>query len=157
MTAAVPVVRDACPSDWEAFVALWTECLLMHQVPPDLAAAKRIWDLVVDRGSTLGIRVALLAEQVVGFAIHSSQVNSWTGGEDGCLDTLFVASEARGTGVGRVLLLDLLEIGRSRGWRTVFWHVRADNTVARALYDQHGVEEGYVRYRTPALASVKGD
>jgi ribosomal protein S18 acetylase RimI-like enzyme len=54
------------------------------------------------------------------------------------------------------LLLDLLEIGRSRGWRTVFWHVRADNAVARALYDQHGVEEGYVRYRTPTLASAKG-
>jgi ribosomal protein S18 acetylase RimI-like enzyme len=58
----------------------------------------------------------------------------------------------RGEGLGRALVDDLLAIGRARGWQSVFWHVRADNVAARALYNRYAKEDGYCRYRV-ALAT----
>ena len=143
---APPLIRDAAAVDLPAFVPLWNACLLMHGVQPNPIVTERTWDLVMQLGSTLGMRVALLKGQIVGFAIHSHQPNSWTGGEDGCLDTLFVAPQARWRGLGRLMKDDLLSVGRARGWRTVFWHVKEDNLVARALYKCYDAEDGF-RYR----------
>jgi ribosomal protein S18 acetylase RimI-like enzyme len=148
-----PVIRDLCPTDRSAFAGLWSACLSMHGVPAPEEAIDRSWSLFLDEDSPLKARVACLEDRVMGLAVHSWQPNSWTGGIDGCLDTLFVASEARGTGLGRALLDDLLRIGRSRGWSSVFWHVRSDNLAARALYGRYASDDGYLRYRVALIAA----
>ena len=140
------MIRDPRPEDRDALGPLWADCLRLHGMTADPAALVRTWTLALS-GEGFGLRLAEDATGLAGFALHSWQTNSWTGGTDGCLDTLFVRSEARGTGLGGALLDDLLAIGRARGWRTVFWHVAEGNRTARALYDRYSRPDGYLRHR----------
>jgi ribosomal-protein-alanine acetyltransferase len=57
------------------------------------------------------------------------------------VQTIAVAAEARGRGIGRGLLRELLETARNRNAREVFLEVRADNPVAQALYESEGFVE----------------
>lgn len=62
--------------------------------------------------------------------------------------TLAVASDARGCGVGRTLLRALLPWAGRVGVRKLRLDVRADNTVARSLYESEGfVVEGIERHQ----------
>jgi len=61
------------------------------------------------------------------------------------IQTIAVAPEARRHGLGRALVVALLDEARAREAAEVFLEVRADNPNARALYDSLGFEQIAVR------------
>lgn len=61
------------------------------------------------------------------------------------IQTIAVAEEARGGGLGRVLMLSLITEARKRGARETFLEVRADNPAAQHLYRSLGFEDLGVR------------
>ncbi len=61
------------------------------------------------------------------------------------IQTIAVVESARGAGLGRVLMLQLISEARQRGALEVFLEVRADNPVAKALYESIGFDEIAVR------------
>ncbi len=63
------------------------------------------------------------------------------GGADSDVQTIAVAAEARGKGLGRKLLTELLKTAKERNAREVFLEVRADNPVAQVLYESEGFVE----------------
>ena len=67
------------------------------------------------------------------------------GSGQGDIQTIAVAPRARRRGLGRTLLLALLNEARRREVAEVFLEVRADNPGARALYEGLGFEEIAVR------------
>ncbi|MCS5499236.1 ribosomal protein S18-alanine N-acetyltransferase [Cnuibacter physcomitrellae] len=69
------------------------------------------------------------------------------GSKDADIQTIAVAPERRGTGLGRRLMERLLAEAVDRGAREVFLEVRADNPVAQALYLSLGFEQIAVRPR----------
>jgi ribosomal-protein-alanine N-acetyltransferase len=68
-------------------------------------------------------------------------------GVEGDVQTIAVAADARGRGIGRALLAELLAEAGRRGVRELFLEVRADNDVARRLYASVGFAEIGVRPR----------
>ena len=68
-------------------------------------------------------------------------------GVEGDVQTIAVADDARGRGIGRALLTELLVEAERRGVRELFLEVRADNDVARGLYASAGFVEIGVRPR----------
>lgn len=66
-------------------------------------------------------------------------------GSDGDIQTIAVAPESRGAGHGRLLMRELLAEAARRGASQVFLEVRADNPVARSLYETLGFAEIAVR------------
>jgi ribosomal-protein-alanine acetyltransferase len=60
------------------------------------------------------------------------------GGDQGDIQTLATTIAHRGVGLGRTLLRALLEEAHIRGVEDIFLEVRADNPVARALYESEG-------------------
>jgi [ribosomal protein S18]-alanine N-acetyltransferase len=68
-------------------------------------------------------------------------------GVEGDVQTIAVADAARGRGIGRALLAELLAEAGRRGVRELFLEVRADNAVARGLYASVGFAEIGVRPR----------
>ena len=63
------------------------------------------------------------------------------------IQTIAVVPAARRRGLGRVLMLSLIEEARQRGAREIFLEVRADNPGAQALYETLGFEPIAVRPR----------
>lgn len=76
--------------------------------------------------------------------VVGTQVVAYAGlavaGGEGDVQTIAVAPEYQGRGVGTALLAALLEEAAARGCREVFLDVRADNDRARALYERFGFE-----------------
>ena len=63
------------------------------------------------------------------------------------IQTIAVVRSDRRRGLGRVLMLRMIDEARDRGATQVFLEVRADNPGARAMYDSLGFEEIAVRPR----------
>ncbi|WP_405216124.1 ribosomal protein S18-alanine N-acetyltransferase [Agrococcus sp. Ld7] len=87
----------------------------------------------------------LLAEDADGATIGYAGLRAV--GVEGDVQTIAVDAAARGSGVGRALLLALLVEAERRGVRELFLEVRADNPVARTLYASLGFVEIGLRPR----------
>lgn len=61
------------------------------------------------------------------------------------IQTIAVVEAARHRGLGRVLMLRLIDEARERGATELFLDVRADNPAAQSLYDSLGFEQLAVR------------
>jgi GNAT superfamily N-acetyltransferase len=140
-------LRDANPQDQTAFLDLWQQYLAFYKVDlaPQVTAAT--WARLLDPASPVKARLAVLDGQVQGFAIHLHHPSTWVATEDCYLEDLFVTDAARGHGLGRALLDDLIGLARAKGWSRLYWHTNEGNTRARALYDQYVASDGHIRYR----------
>jgi predicted GNAT family acetyltransferase len=58
-----------------------------------------------------------------------------------------VDETARGQGIGKALLDDLVTKAKTNGWARLYWHTDEGNETARKLYDQYVEADGHVRYR----------
>jgi ribosomal-protein-alanine N-acetyltransferase len=67
------------------------------------------------------------------------------GSGDGDIQTIAVADSGRRTGLGRILMLALIEEARTRRAKQIFLEVRADNPGAQQLYLTLGFTEIAVR------------
>jgi GNAT superfamily N-acetyltransferase len=140
-------LRDARPADETAFLSLWHQYLAFYKVTlaPEVTAAT--WARLMDKASPVKARLAEVDGQVRAFAIHLHHPSTWVATEDCYLEDLFVADAARGQGLGRALIDDLIALARAKGWSRLYWHTDEDNTRARALYDHYVASDGHVRYR----------
>jgi ribosomal protein S18 acetylase RimI-like enzyme len=94
---------------------------------------------------------ARLDGALVGIAHYFFHAGVWTG-EICHLQDLFVDPTVRGRGVARALIAGVADAARARGAPKLYWHTRADNATARALYDKVAKHDGFIRYDI-ALAS----
>lgn len=140
-------IRDAAPQDESGWRSLWAQYLTFYDVTlaPEVTAAT--WARLMDPASPVKARLAFDAGQMVGFAIHLHHPSTWVLGEDCYLEDLFLTAEARGKGLGRALIEDLMTLARARGWHRLYWHTDEDNTTARRLYDRFTASDGHIRYR----------
>ena len=67
------------------------------------------------------------------------------GAPEADIQTIAVTESAQGKGLGRVLMLRLIDEARARGAHEIFLEVRADNPGAQHLYTTLGFEEIAVR------------
>jgi ribosomal-protein-alanine N-acetyltransferase len=79
--------------------------------------------------------VAMRGDELIGYSI------AWQLADEAELANIAVAPSARGTGVGRALLDELLATLESRGGATVYLEVRVSNVAAQSLYRSRGFEE----------------
>ncbi|WP_135448737.1 MULTISPECIES: GNAT family N-acetyltransferase [Tabrizicola] len=140
-------IRDATPADEAAFLRLWQGFTEGYNLTLPEGVTAFTWTRLMDPDSPLKARLACLDGIPQGFAIHQHHPSTWVMGDDGYLEDLYVAPEARGRGLGRALIEDLIAIGRARGWRRLYWLTEIGNTTARRLYDQFCENDGHIRYR----------
>ncbi|HEX5533777.1 MAG TPA: ribosomal protein S18-alanine N-acetyltransferase [Actinomycetales bacterium] len=101
----------------------------------ELAAPNRwyvVAEVVEEHGEDAGT-------QLLGYAGLASN------GAEADVQTIAVAPQAQGRGVGALLLGALLEEAARRGCSTVLLEVRADNEPAIRLYQRHGFERIAIR------------
>ena len=145
--AAPWLIRDAEPGDHADWLVLWQGYLdfLGSSLAPAVTA--NVWQGIMEPARRYRARLALVAGRVCGFAIHHPHLSTWSIAPDCYLEDLFVAESARGLGLGRALIVDLVDIARANGWERLYWMTDADNHRARRLYDTFTPSDGNVRYR----------
>lgn len=92
--------------------------------------------------------VAVRDGKVVGMASIHRAFSTWRGRLKGTVEDVFVAEDARRTGVGTALLQFVVNEARRRGYSVLSLDVQADNQGARSLYEGFGMaDSGYVVYQ----------
>ncbi len=140
-------LMDATADDAAAWHGLWQGFLDFYGVALDPAVTAHTWARILDPDHRMSCRIACDGEDALGFAIHHHHCSTWVMGDDVYLEDLFVAPAARGRGVGRALIEDLMELGRKHGWHRLYWNTDHENAAARRLYDSFDTTDGHVRYR----------
>ncbi|MDR6898591.1 GNAT family N-acetyltransferase [Rhizobium miluonense] len=140
-------IRDARPEDETRWRALWDGYLAFYgvTVTPDITDAT--WRRVFDPASAIFMRVAEVDGEVKGFTLSLTHEGTWVRAPDCYLEDLFVDESARGHGVGRALLDDLVALCKKNGWARLYWHTEEGNATARKLYDSYVKSDGHIRYR----------
>ncbi len=142
------IVRDATVDDRAGWERLWAGYLAHYSQTLPPAQTAHTWERCLDPGSPIAMRVVPgVHGPIDGFAIHMLHPSTWSIGPSCYLEDLFVAEHARGRGIARALIDDLIAQGRAKGWSHVYWVTEAYNDRARALYDSYAEADGYVRYR----------
>jgi len=146
-TAGGLTIRDAAAADATAWRGLWDAYCAFYRttVPDDVTATT--WRRILDPQSPIFCRLAERDGQAVAFAVALLHPGTWTAAPICYLEDLFVDPAARGGGIGRALIEDLLRLARERGWSRLYWHTESVNSAARRLYDSFAPADGFVRYR----------
>jgi GNAT superfamily N-acetyltransferase len=141
------LIREPLPGDEAAWRRLWAGYCAFYQTTVTEAVTASTWRrLMIPEHAMFG-RIALWKGDIVGFTISVLHEGSWTVHPICYLEDLFVDQNARGHGIGRALIADLLSLARERGWGRLYWHTRRGNVPARRLYDEFAVADDFVRYR----------
>ncbi|MBZ5759623.1 MULTISPECIES: GNAT family N-acetyltransferase [Rhizobium] len=140
-------IREARPEDEVRWRALWADYLAFYGVGISDDITDLTWRRVFDPASAIFMRVAVVDDVVMGFALCLTHEGTWTSGLDCYLEDLFVDAEVRGRGVGQALLDDLVALSKASGWTRLYWHTDETNSTARKLYDRFVQSDGHIRYR----------
>src|SRR5262245_34303367 len=119
-------------------------CAFYETNVPDAVTAGT-WTRMLTPGSPLFGRIAEWKGGVAGFTVSVLHQGSWTLDPVCYLEDLFVAPKARGYGIGRALITDVLARAKERGWSRLYWHTRKGNAPARRLYDEFAAADDFVR------------
>ena len=102
--------------------------------------------------------VQLIARDQQGSAVGFATVY-WTWSttrarEIGVMNDIFVAEEARGTGLAEALIAACVEVCRERGAVALSWQTARDNDRAQAVYERVGARrEEWIDYSLPIVSA----
>jgi len=142
------LIRQAEATDEPAWRRLWAQYLAFYEADVAADVTDTTWARSLIPGSGIFGRVAVAREgALAGFSLSILHPGTWRKEPLCYLEDLFVDPAWRGQGVGRLLIEDLIGLGKANGWATLYWHTRASNGAARRLYDQFTPADDFVRYR----------
>ncbi len=104
---------------------------------PRTLAQQQQW--IRDREGALGVIVAEISGQVAGFA-SLSPYRDRPAYNTTVEDSIYVASTARGSGVGKALLNELIVMAEARGFHTILAHIAGGHEASIALHSACGFE-----------------
>jgi GNAT superfamily N-acetyltransferase len=133
------MIRLATPEDVPVIRQLVQE-LADYEKEPDAVKAtpEDLHEALFGTDNVAWCHVAEHDGAVVGFALWYRTFSTWTGKPGLWLEDLFVRPEARGTGLGRALLVELAATAVDRGWTRFEWWVLDWNTPAQGFYRSLG-------------------
>jgi GNAT superfamily N-acetyltransferase len=150
MTAGGFEIRAIRRTDYDAWRPLWDGYNAFYGRSGATALAQPItqatWERFFDAAEPVYALVAEREGNVVGLA-HYLFHRSTTRLRDVCyLQDLFTASELRGLGIGRTLILGVYDAARAAGCNRVYWQTHVSNRPGRALYDKVAQDHGFIVY-----------
>ena len=132
-------LRLATVSDAEALRRIYNHevetSMVTFDIEPRSLEEQRDW--IREREGALGVIVAENEGSVLGFASLSPYRNR-AGYRTTVENSVYVSEEARGTGVGRALMDELIDIATQRGFHTILAHIVGAQEPSIALHHACG-------------------
>jgi GNAT superfamily N-acetyltransferase len=132
-------IRPATPDDVPVILGLIRELADYERTVESVVATEA--DLASALFGDDAVPTCLLAEldgEVVGFALWFRNFSTWLAKPGLYLEDLYVKPAARGSGLGRQLLMELVQIAREHGYGRVEWSVLDWNSAAIGFYRSLG-------------------
>jgi GNAT superfamily N-acetyltransferase len=146
MTAGV-VIGPVGAGERAAWEALWRAYLDFYDTSLAADIYEATWRRLQDPNEPMGVLGAYVDGRLCGIAHYVYHRSCWTIGDYCYLQDLFVASHARGRGLGRALIEAVCREARAAGASRVHWLTQEGNSPARALYDKVAERSGFIQYR----------
>jgi ribosomal protein S18 acetylase RimI-like enzyme len=141
------VIRDPTAEDEPGWRRLWAGYNEFYEKQVGEPVTAATWRRLFLKSDGLCGRLAVYNGAMAGFAACVVHAGTWTQQPICYLEDLFVDPALRGKGIGEALIDDLIARAHGLGWSRLYWHTRADNVVARRLYDKFALADDFVRYR----------
>lgn len=105
-------------------------------------------------GANAELLVGCVAGEICGYALYFHNFSSFMGRPGMYLEDIYVAPQARGAGLGKALLLDVVRTAVERGCPRCDWVVLDWNERAQRFYDALGAQplKEWMLYRMDAAA-----
>ncbi len=136
-------VREAQAADLEAILAIYNDAVIhttaTYDYEPRGIDAQRQW-FEAKRAQDFPVLVGLDAGIVSGFASYGP-FRPWAAYLYTVENSVYVAPEQRGRGIGTAILGPLIEIARSRGFHAMVAGIDATNAASLKLHAKFGFEE----------------
>ena len=132
-------------SEHGRWAELWSEYQLFYGVELPAAVSESTWQRL-HSGRVHGLGARNSADHLVGIVHFLFHEDTWSTAPACYLQDLYVDSQARGTGCGRMLIEAVAESARAAGANSPYWLTHQNNTVARKLYDRLGQNQGFIQY-----------
>jgi GNAT superfamily N-acetyltransferase len=146
VTAPKAIIRRVGADERATWEPLWKGYQTFYEVALSDEITATTWTRLHDPSEPMFVLGAYLDGKLVGI-VHSLYHRScWTIGNYCYLQDLFIASEARGMGIGRALIEAVANEARAAGASRVYWLTQEGNAAARALYDQVAKRSGFIQY-----------
>jgi phosphinothricin acetyltransferase len=141
-------VRDAVSADLEAILAIYNDAVVnttaVYDYVPRTMEAERTW-FAAKQEQKLPVLAAVQDGAVAGFASYGP-FRPWPAYLHTVENSVYVAPDRRGQGVGAALLGPLIERARAAGLHTVVAGIDATNTASIRLHAKFGfIEAGVFR------------
>lgn len=123
-------------ADRAAWLPLWRGYQIFYKTDIPDAVTTVTWKRLTDPTEPMGGALAWADGVAVGLVHHIQHRSCWTIGDYCYLQDLFVASDARGGGIGRALIEGVYAAARAAGSTRVYWQTHTSNAAGRLLYDK---------------------
>jgi GNAT superfamily N-acetyltransferase len=155
------MIREATVDDVDALLGMVHDLAEYERSPDSVKMnSDQLRAALFGPSPTVFAHVAEEEGVLVGMAIWFLTFSTWTGRNGIHLEDLYVRPEARSSGVGRALLMELASIARQSGYGRVEWSVLDWNESAIGFYRSLGAEPlgEWIGYRLsgPALVGLAG-
>ena len=130
------IIRKAGRQDFPAVFALFREFAVFQKTPDKLHITL---EQLIEDEAYFQCFVAEADNRIVGFASFFFAYYSWTG-KAVYLDDLYVQESSRKYGIGKRLLLSVIDFAKEHKCRTVRWLVSRWNVNAIEFYKEIGAE-----------------
>jgi len=131
-------------ADWEQ---LWRRFQSFHRFTVSDETIEVTWERFQDPAEPMFLLGAYADGALIGIVQFVFHRSCTTIGDFCLLHNLFVADEARGSGIGRALIEAVYAAATRHGASRVHWNVLESNATARVLYDKVAQRSGFVQYR----------
>lgn len=128
------LIRKASEKDFPAIIALIKEFAVFQKTPEKVSIT--LEQMVTDK-DIFQCLVAVVENEIAGFATYFFTYNSWSG-KGLYLDDLYVKESFRKTGTGKKLLDDIIDLAKEEKCKNVRWMVSAWNHNAIDFYNKIG-------------------
>lgn len=141
-------VRDAGEEDLAAILAIYNDAVInttaVYDYAPRSMEAELAW-FAAKRDAKLPVLAAVDAGTVVGFASYGP-FRPWPAYLHTVENSVYVAPQRRGAGIGTALLGPLIERARSAGFHTIVAGIDASNAASLRLHEKFGfAQAGHFR------------
>ena len=141
------ILRPLSASDQADWHRLWTGYLDYYETRvAEAVYASTFARLLGDDPQDFNGIIALVDGRAMGLTHYLFHRHCWKTENVCYLQDLYVAPEARGTGLGRKLIEAVYAAADANGTPAVYWLTQDFNAAGRRLYDRIGKQTPFIRY-----------